>query len=359
MPHATSHASPAPCGCGTTTMKQRSMMTRAMRRAGKLRLQELSAEAKRRLRWFDWHEEHGRNVSLTSRHFGISRSTFYAWQKRFRRYDLRSLEGRSSRPKRVRQRTWRTEEVLAIQELREQHPRWGKAKLAVLLLRRGLRVAVTRVGRILAYLKQTGKLKEPRRRLSAHRRAWKRPYATRKPRDYRPGLPGDLVQLDTVDIQPEPGVRLKQFTAIDVVSRWAVAFLASDATASSARRALAAIQAQMPFSVRAIQVDGGSEFMSVFEEAVEAAGIRLFELPPRSPKLNGCVERSNRTYREEFYDCTDALATVTALSPALARWDVVYNTIRPHQSLGYLTPAEALIANFPHCITREVLSDRS
>jgi putative transposase len=340
-------------------MKQLSLQTRPIRKLGRLRLQELSSAAKNRLRWFDWHEQHGRNVSRTCRHFAISRSTFYFWQKRFNRYNLGSLEDRPSRPKRVRQRTWTTAEVVAIQALREAYPRWGKAKLAVLLLRQGLRVAVSRVGRILDYLKRSGKLKEPPRRLSLRHRRWKRPYATRKPREYPVTLPGDLVQMDTVDIQPVPGARLKQFTAIDVVSRWSVAFLASDATASSARRALSALQEQMPFPIRAIQVDGGSEFMSVFEEAVQDAGIRLFELPPRSPKLNGCVERDNRTYREEFYDCTTAPPTVSGLRKPLRRWDRIYNTIRPHQSLGYLTPAESLIANFPHLIRKEALSDRS
>ena len=40
----------------------------------------------------------------------------------------------------------------------------------------------------------------------------------------------------------------------------------------------------MPFAVQAIQVDGGSEFHATFEEACQREGIRLFLLPPRSPK---------------------------------------------------------------------------
>ncbi len=42
----------------------------------------------------------------------------------------------------------------------------------------------------------------------------------RKPKDYEPRRPGDLVELDTMDIRPLPGVILKQFTAHDVISRW-------------------------------------------------------------------------------------------------------------------------------------------
>jgi transposase InsO family protein len=313
-----------------------------MRRFNRLHLQELSPEAKRRLAWLDFYESHGHNASLTCRHFCISRSTFYTWKKRFKRSDLTTLEDRSSRPRRCRQRTWTTAEVLAVQELRALYPTWGKAKLQRLLEKAGKRLSVSRVGRILAYLKRTGKLIEPLRRTSARRRPWKRPYAVRKPREYVPRLPGDLVQIDTVDVRPEPGVVLKQFTAIDVVSRWSVPLLAADATASSARRALDALLARMPFTVRAIQVDGGSEFMGVFEETVQARQLRLFELPPRSPKLNGCVERANRTFREEFYDCTNVRPTVAALGQALRQYEHLYNTVRPHQALAYLTPAEFL-----------------
>lgn len=333
--------------------------SRTIRRLGRLHLGELSREAKTRLAWFDFYEAHGQNASLTCRHFGISRSTFYYWKKRFDRHNLASLEDRSSRPHRVRQRTWTTEEIVAVKRLRERYPRWGKAKLAVLLAARGLLLSVSKVGRILAYLKASRQLLEPLRRLSARRRQWKRPYATRKPKAYVAREPGDLVELDTVDIRPEPGVILKQFTAVDVVSRWSVALLASDATAASAARALAAVQERMPFSVRAIQVDGGSEFMNVFEDSVEAAGIHLFELPPRSPKLNGHVERANRTYREEFYDCTNAPATVSRLGKALRRFEDLYNITRPHQALGYLSPAQFLATHYPHLAPKEALSDRS
>jgi len=52
-------------------------------------------------------------------------------------------------------------------------------------------------------------------------------------------------------------------------------------------------------SSREIRRDGGSEFMAQFETACQQRGIQLFVLPPRSPKLNGHVERAQRTHREE------------------------------------------------------------
>ena len=104
----------------------------------------------------------------------------------------------------------------------------------------------------------------------------KRPYAVRKPNDYRPTRPGDLVQVDTLDVRPLPGVVLKHFTARDVVSRCDVLQVGTQATSASAARFLDAIVARMPFPVRAIQVDGGSEFQGAFEEACKERGVLLF-----------------------------------------------------------------------------------
>ena len=73
----------------------------------------------------------------------------------------------------------------------------------------------------------------------------------------------------------------------------------------------------MPFEVRAVSVDNGSEFMAEFETACRDRGIALFVLPPRSPKLHGSVERANRTHTEEFYEVTDAEPDRASLAAAL------------------------------------------
>ena len=98
----------------------------------------------------------------------------------------------------------------------------------------------------------------------------------------------------------------------------------------------------MPFPIKAIQVDGGSEFQDAFERECQKRGIKLLVLPPRSPKLNGHVERAQRTHTEEFYEVTNASFELPELNRALLKWEEVYNTIRPHQALGYLTPLECL-----------------
>jgi putative transposase len=223
-------------------------------------------------------------------------------------------------------------------------PRWGKDKLVVLLRREGHRLSTSMVGRILTRLLRTGELREPPvRRISVRRRIWTRPWAVRTPARYRPQHPGDLVQIDTVDIRPpDTSHPLKQFTARDVVSRWDTLELRRNATTTSAVSILDALAERMPFPVRAISIDSGSEFMADFEKDCAGRRITLFVLSPRSPKLHGAVERANRTHTEEFYEVTDAEPDLASLQEALPDWENTCNTVRPHQALGYLTPAEFL-----------------
>jgi transposase InsO family protein len=307
----------------------------------------LSRDVRRRLAVVRWHETHGKHVSLTARHFGLSRSTVYDWLRRYERDGVRSLEDRSRRPRNVRQPTWSRELEQAVVRLREEHPRWGKDKLVVLLRHQGHQASVSMVGRILARLKKQGRLpladlRDP----WMGRRAQIRPYATRKPKDYVPRAPGDLVQIDSADVRLDSdGHWYKHFTARDVVSRWDVLGVYSRATALTARDFLDAVIERMPGRVRAIQVDGGSEFKAEFEEACREKGLLLFVLPPRSPKLNGCVERAQRTHKEEFYQMLDPPDSLEELRRLLLAQELCYNTVRPHQALGQLTPQQWLLAS--------------
>jgi putative transposase len=167
----------------------------------------------------------------------------------------------------------------------------------------------------------------------------------RKPKQYALSRPGDLVQVHTLEVRPVPGVVLKQFTARDVVSRWDVIHAHARATASAATQFLDTLQHRMPFRIRAVQIDGGSEFAAEFEQACQQRGLHLFVLPPRSPKLNGSVERANRTHTEEFYQVTPCSLEIKKLNRELRQWGKIYNTVRPHQSLGYLTPRQFLLQN--------------
>ena len=196
-----------------------------------------------------------KDIRLVCDTFGISRATLYRWVKGYRPKDLSSLKEHSRRPRHVRKPEWSRDLAQAVKDLREQYPRWGKDKLVVLLRRDGWHTSVSTVGRILTDLKQRGRLVEPPRKAISAKRRRTRPYAERKPKGYQVLAPGDLVQIDTLDIRPLPGVILKQFTARDMISRWDVLEVHRRATARMAEAFLHTLTTRMPFAVKAIQVD--------------------------------------------------------------------------------------------------------
>jgi transposase InsO family protein len=301
----------------------------------------LSPNGGRRLKVVRWYEEHGRNLSLTARHFNYSRSTLHIWLKRYKASGIAGLEDRSRRPRRVRQPTWTEALVATVYKQRREHPAWGKDKLVILVRRQGFEVSVSMVGRILSMLIRTGQIHSPDLRDPwIARRPQARPYAVRKPRDYIPREPGDLVEVDSAHVRLAYGLVYKHFSARDVISRWDVLGVYTSATAYSAAAFLDDIVSRMPFPVKAIQVDGGSEFKADFEEACRNKGLRLFVLPPRSPELNGHVERAQRTHKEEFYQMLDPPDSIEELRKRLRTQEVTYNSIRPHQALGQRTPLE-------------------
>ncbi|HEV8339758.1 MAG TPA: helix-turn-helix domain-containing protein [bacterium] len=309
----------------------------------------LSSDARRRLRWMDYYLAHERNIAQTCRHFDISRPTFYRWWHRYNPRNLQTLEDdrRTRRPQRVRH----PETPLALQArvraLRETYPRWGERKLAALLRAEGWTISHATIGRVLGRLRRTGQLDEPavvrtalhkkRRRAQLARR-----YARRRPDGHVVCHPGDLIQLDTTPITLYPGCQRVHVTARDVVSRKDVLAAYGAATSRAAERFLRDELPRMGFPIRAIQIDGGSEFKARFERACEALGITLFVLPPRSPQLNGHVERAHRTHQEEFYDLVEVPEDLGLHNALLREHEAVYNGLRPHQALGYLTPNEFL-----------------
>jgi len=93
-----------------------------------------------------------------------------------------------------------------VVRLREQYPRWGKEKLLIFLREEGHETSASTVGRILIYARKRGILREPvPNYVSAGKRARKRPYAIRKPKDYAASQAGDIVQMDTLDLRPLRG----------------------------------------------------------------------------------------------------------------------------------------------------------
>lgn len=118
-----------------------------------------------------------------------------------------------------------------------------------------------------------------------------------------------------------------------------MAGLARRRTAAATLAFLDQVLDEMPFAIQRVQTDRGTEF---FAETVQlrlmAETIRFRPVPPRSPHLNGKVERVQRTILEEFWPTVDAKAPDTA--DRLAEWVHHYNWDRQHEALNGSTPID-------------------
>ena len=285
------------------------------------------------------NQTHGIPVREAATLLGIPLSTLYRWRKRYQTHGLRGLRSRSRRPRRCPRKRRGPELRRRLIQLRQEHPGWGRQKLTVLLKREGYAVSASTVGRIISDLLRRGRIARSPRRIKRRRSSRARPWATRGWGGLGDVI-GQVVQIDTMTVKPHYGFRFKQFTAVDVACRYLVGELYSRATATCAALFLDQVLARMPFPVRAIQVDGGSEFCAEFEQACQTRGLPLIVLPPYSPKLNTRVEYVHGTCRREFYECTEMAANLEGARRQWTLWEDTYNRVRPHESLGLKTPIE-------------------
>ena len=98
---------------------------------------------------------------------------------------------------------------------------------------------------------------------------------------------------------------------------------------------------KFPFRISTIRTDNGHEFQSLFHWHVEDLGMSHNYIRVRTPRLNGKVERSHRTDKEEFYQLSSYTGDVD-LNEKLEEWQNFYNYHRPHSALSGKTPYERL-----------------
>lgn len=272
----------------------------------------------------------------------ISRATFYRHRKLLRQKGLQALERRSRRPRRVRQSKISRHTRELILKLREDNPTYGKIKIRRLLERdHGVILSESSVGRILSdYMKQGKITKYQAAKKIRKKRGFNRGYAAPWHASLKATQPGEMIQIDHMSVSKNQ-TNFKEFHAWDPVTKTLAVEAYSNATSQAAACCLEKVIADYPFKVGSIQVDGGSEFRKHFEQLCETKGIPLYVLPPASPKLNGGVERTHRTLREDLYANKHLLAHgIEAFRGALKKAVKKYNEYRPHQALNGLTPFE-------------------
>lgn len=152
--------------------------------------------------------------------------------------------------------------------------------------------------------------------------------------------------MDTVSIFTA-GLKRYIFTAIDVSTRFAFAYTYSSNASANGDDFLGQFLKVVPFTVRTVQTDNGSEFAKYFEGCCQEKGLNHFFNYPKHPQSNGCLERFNRTMQEQFAKWyTNYLDDPDDFNRKLMGYLIWYNTEKPHRGIGNLPPLGYYMDNF-------------
>lgn len=215
-----------------------------------------------------------------------------------------------------------------LRELAEERRRWGYRMLHVLLEREGHEVNHKRVYRL--YREEGLQVRRRRRRKRAIRP--RRSLET-------PSSSSERWSMDFIHDELANGRRLRCLTVVDDFTRQAVAIEVSHSIPGERVAEVldrAGLRRGLPGT---IVCDNGPEFTSrCLDQWAHDRGIELSFIRPGKPVENAFVESFNGTLREEclnehwFLSLREAKREIEA-------WRVDYNRVRPHSSLGNLTPA--------------------
>jgi transposase InsO family protein len=276
----------------------------------------------------------GRTVSEVARDWGISRRTMHRWLLRYEGDGLEGLNNRSHRPAHSPHQTSPAVEAMVL-EMRRAHAYWGARRIAFELARKRVEPAPSEsaVYRCLVRASVIDPMTRRRRR-----ETWKR---------WERSAPMELWQLDVVHgFLLADGTSAKALTGVDDHSRYCVSarLMARERTQSVCDGFSSALKT---YGVPAqVLTDNGKVFTGrfaqppvevLFDQICRENGVDHILTEPRSPTTTGKIERFHRTLRVEF-NTRQVFKTLKTAQEALDEWVTYYNTQRPHQALGDLTP---------------------
>jgi len=280
----------------------------------------MDRDQRARLGWIKLYKEH-QDAGFVCRRCGISRPTLRKWLGRYQDSGIDGLKDRSKRPHSFPAAKVTPDIEAQILALRTQRKLGAKRLSSELLRLHDISLSLPTIQKV---LNRNSQDKLP-----------SRPKWRKHPKRYSRSIPGDRVQIDVCKIAPS----LYHYCAIDDCSRYRVLGLYPRRTAANTILFLERVVEEMPFPVQRIQTDRGREFFAVkVQKWMQRYCIKFRPIKPRSPHLNGKVERSHKTDLLEFYAVQDLQDP--ELAGQLDEWQHFYNWHRPHSSLGGKTPNE-------------------
>src|SRR5574343_139212 len=314
----------------------------------------ITEKAKKKAKIITFFDEFGSKA--TKEAFGVCKSTIYNLQNALAtdKGKLDSLNDKSRAPKKRNKRIVDERVSNYIIEQRKKHYRLGKKKLAILIKEEfGIIYSESKVGRILTDLKKKNLL-PTYQKLSYYansdtfREKKKRRRKKLRIKDYKPDKAGDIVQIDTV-VKFVDGIKRYIITAIDIESDFAFAFGYKSLSSASARDFMKKLEDVVPFKITHVQTDNGLEFERYFRDYLEEKKIVHFHNYPKCPKMNAFVERFNRTIQDQFINWRLRLLRddLDHFNRDLIDWLLWYNTKRPHESLGMVSPLKYIVMTLP------------
>ena len=303
---------------------------------------KVSKEARLRLEWIIYYHSHC--AAETARHFGISRKTFYKWFGEFDQdnlYSLYRLQDKSKAPKKTREREITSLQKQRVIDLRKEHLRYGKEKLAEIYQRQYQeKISSWKIQKVIEEKQlyfnpvKTAKIKRKRQRSQRKKKITelqKVPWFMKRS--------GYIICLDTITIFFN-GFKRYIFTAIDKFGKVAFARMYKSKSTLNGQDFLYRLYFLLDGQVPRVGHDNGTEFEKYFKETCQKLGIEQYWSRPRTPKDNPESERFNRTLEDEFLAFGNLNPNPEVFNQKLTEWLIEYNFFRPHQALGYKTPIE-------------------
>lgn len=309
---------------------------------------ESSDVAQFRFHVLDVYYHHGWQAAVSA--FKIGKSTLYDWKKQYEQStkNVGSLVPHSTRPRRVRQMAVDPRMLSLLRAMRTTYGTISKYKLKPFLDAYAREIGIPSVGvTTIGKMIKRYRLWDTRRPHRVHHR-FSVSRSRHAPKETTPGY----LEMDSITVYVA-GTKWLFMTIIDVVTKVAHVAVVPSLSALHAVKVLQTFLHRYPYRVRIIQTDNGSEFLASFHMFLEEYGIIHQFIYPRSPRINGVVERFNRTIQEEFLNRSDELFyDKSTFLKKLEDYLLWYNTKRPHYALKYQVPLvyHQQLINIPKCM---------